>query len=94
VFGYNLFRYYEQVSWCSNGYSIYSWSRFRWGEVNGPGWSFDGHLDSYLGGSPTAKRAWTQGAFHACYAGWCDYKAPWVNIEVNVDGGWTWGTGG
>ena len=22
--GYNLFRYYQQVSWCSNGYTIYS----------------------------------------------------------------------
>lgn len=94
VFGYNLFRYYQQVSWCSNGYSIYSWSRFRWGELNGPGWSFDGHVDSYLGGPPTAKRAWTQGTFHACYFGWCDYKAPWVNIEVDVGGGWSANTGG
>ena len=60
--GYNLFRYYQQVSWCSNGFSIYSWSRFRWPELNAPGWGFGGHVDSYLGGSPTAKRAWTQGA--------------------------------
>jgi len=94
VLGYNLFRYYQQVSWCSNGFSIYSWSRFRWGELNWPGWSFDGHVDSFLGGSATAKRAWTQGAFHACYFGWCDYKAPWVNIEVNVGGGWSANTGG
>jgi hypothetical protein len=93
-FGYNLFRYYQQVSWCSNGFSIYSWSRFRWAELNGPGWSFDGHIDSYLGGSSTRKRAFTQGAFHACYYGWCDYKVPWVNLEVDVDGGWSWNTGG
>jgi hypothetical protein len=92
--GYSLFRYYQQVSWCSNGYTIYSWSRFRWAELNGPGWAFDGHIDSYLGGSSTAKRAWTQGAFHACYFGWCDYKVPWVNIEVGVDGGWSANTGG
>ena len=92
--GYNLFRYYQQVSWCSNGYSIYTWSRFRWAELNGPGWAFDGHIDSYLGGSSTEKRAWTQGAFHACYAGWCDYKVPWVNIEVDVHGGWSASTGG
>ena len=92
--GYNLFRYYQQVSWCSNGFTIYSWSRFRWPELNGPGWGFDGHVDSYLGGSPTAKRAWTQGQFHTCIAGWCDYKAPWVNIEVGVDGGWSANTGG
>jgi hypothetical protein len=93
-FGYNLFRYYQQVSWCSNGFSIYSWSRFRWAELNGPGWSFDGHVDSYLGGSSTHKRAFTQGAFHACYYGWCDYKVPWVNIDVYIDGGWSANTGG
>lgn len=92
--GYNLFRYYQQVSWCSNGLSIYSWSRFRWAELNGPGWAFDGHVDSYLGGTTTHKRAWTQGQFHACFVGWCDYKVPWVNIEVGVDGGWDANTGG
>jgi hypothetical protein len=92
--GYNLFRYYQQVSWCSNGFSIYSWSRFRWPELNGPGWGFDGHIDSHLGGTPYAKRAWTQGSFHACIAGWCDYKVPWVNIEVDVNGGWSANTGG
>ena len=94
VFGYNLFRYYQQVSWCSNGYSIYSWSRFRWAEVNGPGWGFDGHVDSNLGGSTTHKYAFTQGQFHACYFGWCDYKTPWVIIDVYVDGGWFANTGG
>lgn len=94
VLGYNLFRYYQQVSWCSNGYSIYSWSRFRWAEVNGPGWSFDGHVDSYLGGSTTHKTAFTQGQFHACFFGFCDYKAPWVLIDVYVNGGWSANTGG
>ncbi len=92
--GYNLFRYYQQVSWCSNGFSIYSWSRFRWPELNAPGWGFGGHLDSYLGGSSTAKRAWTQGQFQACVAGWCNYRVPWVNIEVDVNGGWSANTGG
>ena len=92
--GYNLFRYYQQVSWCSNGYSIYSWSRFRWAEINFPGWSFDGHVDSSLGGSQNRKTAFTQGQFHACYVGWCDYKTPWVLIDVYVDGGWSAHTGG
>lgn len=92
--GYNLFRYYQQVSWCSNGYSIYSWSRFRWAEVNGPGWSFDGHVDSYLGGSTTQKTAFTQGQFRACMFGWCDYKTPWVLIDVYVSGGWSANVGG
>jgi len=92
--GYNLFRYYQQVSWCSNGYSIYSWSRYRWAELNFPGWAFDGHVDSYLGGSSTHKRAFTQGSFHTCYFGWCDYKVPWVAIEVYASGYWSANTGG
>lgn len=94
VLGYNLFRYYQQVSWCSNGLWIYSWSRFRWPELNFPGWAFDGHIGSHLAGTSTWKRAWTQGAFRNCIAGWCDYKVPWVNIEVNVNGGWSANTGG
>ena len=92
--GYNLFRYYQQVSWCSNGYSIYSWSRFRWAEVNFPGWGFDGHVDSNLGGSTTHKYAFTQGQFHSCYFGWCDYKTPWVLIDVYVSGDWSADAGG
>jgi hypothetical protein len=62
--------------------------------VNGPGWGFDGHVDSYLGGTTTRKTAFTQGAFHGCYFGVCDYKAPWVIIDVYVDGGWSANTGG
>lgn len=93
-FGTNLFRYYQQVSWCSNGFSIYSWSRFRWAEVNFPGWAFDGHVDSYLGGAATHKTAFTQGQFHACYFGWCDYKVPWVVIDVYVTGNWSANSGG
>lgn len=94
VLGYNLFRYYQQVSWCSNGFSIYSWSRQRWAELNGPGWGFDGHIGSSLGGTTTRKSAFTQGQFHACLFGWCDYKAPWVLIDVYVNGGWSADTGG
>lgn len=94
LLGYNLFRYYQQVSWCSNGFSIYSWSRQRWAELNFPGWSFDGHVGSSLGGSTTHKRAFTQGQFHACLVGWCDYKVPWINIDVYVSGGWSANTGG
>ncbi|MGZ8717524.1 MAG: hypothetical protein ACXWYO_10480, partial [Gaiellaceae bacterium] len=60
--GMSLFRYYQQVSWCSNGFGIYSWSRDRWPEISGPGWRFDGHIGSTLGGSSTQKNAWTQGS--------------------------------
>ena len=91
--GMSLFRYYQQVSWCSNGFSIYSWSRERWPEISGPGWRFDGHIGSSLGGSPTQKHAWTQGSFTGCMFGYCQTKVPWISITVRVDGSYSWNTG-
>jgi hypothetical protein len=90
----NLLRYYQQVSWCSNGFGIYSWSRERWPEINGPGWRFDGHIGSSLGGSSTQKNAWTQAQFTGCLFGYCQSKVPWVSITVRVDGSYSWGVGG
>jgi hypothetical protein len=91
--GMSLFRYYQQVSWCSNGFSIYSWSRERWPEISGPGWRFDGHIGSSLGGPSTEKHAWTQGSFTGCMFGYCQTKVPWISITVRVDGGYSWNTG-
>ncbi len=90
--GMSLFRYYQQVSWCSNGFGIYSWSRERWPEISGLGWRFDGHIGSSLGGSSTQKNAWTQGSFTGCI-GFCQTRVPWISITVRVDGGWGWNTG-
>lgn len=90
--GYNLFRYYQQVSWCSNGFGIYSWSRERWPEISGVGWRFDGHIGSSLGGSSTQKNAWTQGSFTGCI-GFCQTRVPWISITVRVDGSYGWNTG-
>jgi hypothetical protein len=91
--GMSLFRYYQQVSWCSNGFGIYSWSRERWPEISGPGWRFDGHIGSSLGGPSTEKHAWTQGSFTGCMFGYCQTKVPWISITVRVDGGYSWNTG-
>lgn len=91
--GMSLFRYYQQVSWCSNGFGIYSWSRERWPEISGPGWHFDGHIGSSLGGSSTQKHAWTQGSFTGCLFGYCQTKVPWISITVRVDGSYSWNTG-
>jgi hypothetical protein len=90
--GMSLFRYYQQVSWCSNGFGIYSWSRERWPEISGVGWRFDGHIGSSLGGSSTQKNAWTQGSFTGCI-GFCQTRVPWISLSVRVDGGWSWNTG-
>lgn len=92
--GMSLFRYFQQVSWCSNGLGIYSWSRERWPEISGPGWRFDGHIGSSLGGSSTQKNAWTQGSFTGCMFNICLSKVPWVSITVRVNGSYSWNTGG
>jgi len=93
--GYVLFRYYEQVSWCSNGFRIYSFGRDRWPETHA-GWQFNGHIGSSITGGPHSysRTAWTQGAFSFCLAACYDHKYPWVNIYVNVDLGWDANTGG
>lgn len=91
--GYVLFRYYEQVSWCSNGFGIYSYGRDRWPEVNA-GWRFDGHIGSSITGNHLARSAWTQGSFAFCLASTCVYRYPWVTIRVSVDGTWTANYGG
>lgn len=90
--GMTLFRYYQQVSWCSNGFGIYSWSRERWPEISGVGWRFDGHIGSSLGGSSTQKNAWTQGSFTGCI-GFCQTRVPWISLTVRVDGSYGWNTG-
>jgi hypothetical protein len=91
--GYTLFRYYEQVSWCSNGLSIYSYGRDRWPETH-VGWRFNGHIGSSITGGSTSRSAWTQGSFSFCVGGCYDHKYPWVLIDVNVNGGWNAYTGG
>jgi hypothetical protein len=102
-FGYNYFRYYEQVTWCGNGFNVLtSFWRDRWPEVNFPGWSFQGNIASNCdlehcngrGSGLYSTDAWTMGQFALC-GGWCvDYKYPWVDIYVTADGGWSESDGG
>ena len=102
-FGYNYFRYYEQVTWCGNGWGqLTSFWRDRWPEVNFAGWSFQGHVGSNCdlehcngrGSGQYATDAWTMGAF-ALRAAWCvDHKYPWVDIYVTADGSWSENDGG
>lgn len=91
--GYTLIRYYEQVSWCSNGFSIYSYSRERWPETH-VGWRFNGHIGSSITGGSYSRSAWTQGSFSFCVGACYDHKYPWVLIDVNLYGGWNAYTGG
>ena len=92
VLGYNYWHYYQQLSWCSNGFSIYSWSRERWPDINFPGWAFGGHIGGSLGGTHYRKEARTQGSFHYC-AGFCNYIYPWVYQAVTADGDHYYNTG-
>ncbi len=91
--GYTLFRYYQQVSWCSNGFAIYSYSRERWPETH-VGWRFNAHIGGSVSGGSTSRSAWTQGSFSFCLGGCYDHKYPWVLIDVNHNGGWSANTGG
>jgi hypothetical protein len=91
--GYTLFRYYQQVSWCSNGYGIYSYARDRWPETH-VGWRFNGHIGSSITGGSSSRSAWTQGSFSFCVGSCYDHKYPWVLIDVNYNGGWNAYAGG
>ncbi len=100
LFGYNYWRYYEQVSWCGDGSALTSFWRDRWPDVNWIGWEFRGHIDSNCslehcngrGSGTYSTYAWTQGAFAVC-AAWCaDWHYPIVSISVNADGGWGYST--
>ena len=91
--GYTLFRYYQQVSWCSNGFGIYSYSRDRWPETH-VGWRFNGHIGSSVTGGSSSRSAWTQGSFSFCVGSCYDHKYPWVLIDVNSSGGWNAYAGG
>ncbi len=91
--GYVLIRYYEQVSWCSNGFGIYSFGRDRWPETH-VGWQFNGHIGSSITGGSYSRSAWTQGSFSFCIGACYEHKYPWVMISVNADLDWNVNTGG
>lgn len=102
IFGYNYFRYYEQISWCGNGSVLTSFYRDRWPEVNWIAWTFQGNIGSDCslehcngrGSGSYSTNAYTQGQFAVC-AAWCaEYKYPWVNISVTAAGDFDAGTGG
>ena len=102
IFGYNYFRYYEQISWCGNGAVLTSFYRDRWPEVNWIAWNFQGNVSSNCslehcngrGSGSYSANAFTQGQFAAC-AAWCaEYKYPWVNISVTAAGDFNADTGG
>ena len=101
MYGFVMFRYYEQVRWCWNGIvTTYVW-RDRWPADTNFGWGFDGnvssncnedHCESLAGGNSAT--AWTQGSFHACLTWFCIHKYPIVSISVAADGSYDWYTSG
>ena len=102
LFGYNYWRYYEQISWCGNGFYLTSFWRDRWPEVNWIGWEWKGHIGSNCiyehcngrGSGTYSTYAYTQGSFAVC-AAWCSgWHYPIVSISVNADGGYGYSTSG
>ena len=97
IFGSTLWAYFQRIDWCSNGSSITSHSRTRWGETYWPGWSWKGNIGSTQGGGngSTYYRSWTQG--HFClisYFSCVQDRYPWIDMTVNRSGGWSWSAGG
>lgn len=104
IYGFNVYRYYQQVTWCWSGGQITSLHRARWAEVNAPLWQFDGHISTNCNvnedcsgrtGIPYTT-TWTQGQFHVCavYEWVCNYQYPLVSISVSAYGGWNSATSG
>jgi hypothetical protein len=95
-----VWKYWERVNWCYSGGRITQLARYRWPEIDGPLWSFDGNVASncseycseFAGGGWA--QLWTEGQFHACWTGYCNYKTPSVTITVNGYGGWGYNTSG
>lgn len=85
IFGKKLWQYNQRLNWCSNGSSITSASRERWGETFWIGWRFKGHIDSaiYGGRGHTYYRAVTQGHFEYGAGPW-DIQHQYPRIDSTV----------
>jgi hypothetical protein len=97
LLGMTLWTYYQRIEWCSNGSTITSVTRLRWGEVSFPGWAFKGHTSSTTSGGKgyTSYRARTHG--HFCLAEYfsCVQNAyPWIDMTVRANGSWSYSAGG
>ena len=84
-FGKKLWQYNQRLNWCSNGRTITSASRERWGETYWIGWRFKGHIDSaiYGGSGYTSYRAVTQGHFEYGAGPW-DIQHQYPRIDSTV----------
>lgn len=98
IFGSTLWRYFQRIYWCRDGYRVwYPSVQRRWGEVYWPGWEYKGVIDrwSYGGHGYTY---WTVGSqSHFCliaYFSCVQNRYPWLEQTVRGSGYNTWRYGG
>jgi hypothetical protein len=104
VFGYQLYRYNESITWCWSYGAIRSFYRDRWPSTPGTlsNWQFDGHIGSNCslehcngrGVGQWSATADTRGKFHACVVWWCSERYPYISITVYGNGNATASTSG
>jgi hypothetical protein len=98
IFGSTLWKYFQEIYWCRDGYRVWYPSVIRrWGETYWPGWSYKGVISrwSYGGGGYTYWTVGSQG--HFCLISYFDCvqdKYPWVEQTVRGNGYNTWRYGG
>lgn len=99
MFRDNLFRYYQQTSWCWQYYDLYnaeltSVTGGAWAESYSILWAFDGHLsygELWSGGVGSGSATvFSQGKFTLTVSGQLvETKLPWVRHDVNAGGGYS-----
>lgn len=98
LIGSTLWKYFQKIYWCRNGYRVYYPSvQRRWGEVYWPGWSYKGVISrwSYGGSGYTYWQVGSQA--HFCliqYFSCVQNRYPWVEQIVRGNGYNTYTTGG
>jgi len=98
IWGSTLWKYFQEIYWCRDGYRVWYTSVVRrWGETYWPGWSYKGVINrwSYGGSGYTYWTVGSQG--HFCFVSYFDCvqdKYPWVEQTVRGSGYNTWRYGG
>ena len=96
--GYVVFRYFQDMGWCSNGSTITSitWKN-RHAETDFLGWNFsqvptDWPTSGGVGSS--SWRLYTQGTFSFCLPACIQWRYPWLDMTAHANGTGTGSVGG
>jgi hypothetical protein len=96
--GFVVFRYFQDMGWCSNGATITSltWHN-RHGEVDFFGWNWSQvptDWPTYGGVGYSTWRSFTQATFSFCLPVCAQYRYPWLDMTAHANGTGTGSVGG